>query len=345
MNIAGDIGDFGDWWLSETIDTIAAVSRRRQSRADYRIRVFGMAAHVGPLATGEVVELSLDDLGQNPRRLFEIGRTKHRPAVELILEAGRFLERPLSVFRLPRGRARQMAAIDVQSATPLDPADVIILFARNAQHLSGHRFFVVKRKMLEPLVKAIEGIPAELFSLALQTEHGLLEMEPDGYRQLTTHAKRSVIMRKAAVAVLAACLAGVVATFAHAEWRYAHIAQQLDAAIENLDVDVKEVRALSERRKDRIRQITSVRAQKQQAVPMVQIWEELSRVIPDNAWVSDLSINGGKVRVTGFSQSAAGLIAALDASPLFRSPTFSAPVVKAPDMYRERFTIDMELQR
>lgn len=343
MNIAGDLADFGNWWLSETMDTLPVVSRQRRNRADYQIRIGGGAVCVGRLATGETVELSLDGLGQNLRRLIKKSRTK--PRIELILEAGRFLERPLSAFRLPKGRAGEMAAIDIQSATPLDPADVIILFASNVQELPGQRYFVVKRQVLEPLIKAVEGVPANVASIALQTEHGLLEMEPDSYRHLMSRAKRNAFMRKAAIAALATCLVGTAATFAHAQWRYARGAQQLDTAIESLDADVKEVRALSERRKEQIQQIASVREQKQQAVPVIKIWEELSRVIPDDAWASDLSINGGKIRVTGFSQSAAGLIAALDASPLFRGPTFSAPVVKSPEMDRERFTIDMELQR
>ncbi|MEP9387658.1 hypothetical protein [Mesorhizobium sp. KR9-304] len=105
MNIAGDLADFGNWWLSETTDTLTAVSRRRQSRVDYRIRAGSGAVHVERPATGEVIELSLDDLGQNLRRFVKRSRTKDRRWIELVLEAGRFLERPLSAFRLPKRRA------------------------------------------------------------------------------------------------------------------------------------------------------------------------------------------------------------------------------------------------
>jgi general secretion pathway protein L len=144
---------------------------------------------------------------------------------------------------------------------------------------------------------------------------------------------------------LAICLFGLVATYAHARYRQLDGLRRLDAAIETLNEDVKVVRSLSDRREQQIRHVESVRLHKRQTVPLARIWEEMTRVIPDNSWLSDLSVNETKITITGFSRSAAGLIAMLEASPLFSGPTFTAPVVRAPGMDAERFTIEMDLER
>lgn len=238
-----------------------------------------------------------------------------------------------------------MALIDLQSSTPLDPADSIIMLPHRREQQGGSRYFVVKRRILEALVKTIQNASGKLLSVKLHTEHGDVEMDAADYRHMTRQAKRDVLVRKFAVISLTACFGGAVGTFAHAQWRYIDGSNQLDGQIEAFENDAKEVRDLLSKRRQQAEQITSIRIQKKQATPVTTIWGELTRVIPDTSWVSDVSIKDGQVRISGFSRSAAGLISMLEGSPLFAGPTFGAPVVKAPDVDKERFSIDMELQR
>lgn len=342
MSFAGDLADFGSWWLSEARQSVQRLTSRHGQASDYTLRVGRAAIRLDRPRGGEKAESILDNVDQLPGYLKS---NRSRPArVELVLEDNRYLERPLSPFRLARTRARDMALLDLQSSTPLDPSNCVILFPRFPEE-SGSSYFVARRRLLEPLIKTIEGTSGKLASIKLQTGRGIVEVEPADYRNLMQHARRDARISKLTVAALTAVLIGAVGTFGHAQWRYARAERQLDAEIDALEAEAKEVRALLKQREQQVQQIAGVRKQRQQAVPVVGIWGELTRAMPDTAWVSDLSIKGGKVRVSGFSQSAAGLIATLEASPLFASPTFGAPVVKAPDVDKERFSIDMELQR
>jgi general secretion pathway protein L len=267
-----------------------------------------------------------------------------RVRIEIILEPGRYLERQLTPFRLPRRRARDMAALDIESSTPLDPAGVVPLFPRDDPDWPAQRYFIVKKPVLTELLVAIEGA-ARVSSIKMRTAGGDIEIGSDDYRQFARQRRRGTAVVRLAKAGALACAFAAIVTLAHAQWRYTDASRALDKTIERLDADVKVVRTLSDQRKRQLRQIENVRLQKQQAVPLVLVWEELTRVVPDDAWVTDLSVNGNRVTFTGLSASAAGLIAMLEASPLLRGPTFTSPVMKSPDAKGERFTVEMEIER
>lgn len=346
MSVSGDIGDFRDWWLEELRALLPVVRRDRTAKrrqCDYRIHLARDRLTIRRPAGDVAVETTLQDLAGELGTLFRTAR-QHQPTVEIVLEPGRYLERHLAGFRLPKRRAREMAALDVRSSTPLDPADVLLLFAKRDRTRPGHRCFIAKKQVLAPVVAAVEGASGRIAAVRIRVDGDLAAIEPDGYASLSAALRRRSFGDTIARSGILLCLVAAVATFAHAQWRYAEGSRRLDAMTEALEADVKAVRALSERRKLAVQQIESVRQQKRQSTPLVRIWEELTRVIGDDTWLSDLSVDGDKVTFTGISRSAAGLIADLDASPLFRGPAFSGPVTKAPGTGGERFTIEMRLE-
>ncbi len=81
----------------------------------------------------------------------------------------------------------------------------------------------------------------------------------------------------------------------------------------------------------------------QARVPLARIMEELTAVLPDSAWVSDLRIDGDVVEFTGFAKSAASLVAPLENSPLFMQASLTSPVVLDSTEDKERFSIRLRL--
>jgi len=75
----------------------------------------------------------------------------------------------------------------------------------------------------------------------------------------------------------------------------------------------------------------------------LDILRELTQVIPDTAWVTDLSLSDKGIRLNGFAQSASNLISLLESSPLFEDVVFLSAIVKDPKQNRERFNISLKL--
>jgi general secretion pathway protein L len=76
---------------------------------------------------------------------------------------------------------------------------------------------------------------------------------------------------------------------------------------------------------------------------VVQVLDELTRVVPDQAHLVQLELRDRTVELHGFASTASDLIGLLEQSPLFRSPQFRSPVTQDRRSGTERFHISVEL--
>src|SRR5262249_11958724 len=76
----------------------------------------------------------------------------------------------------------------------------------------------------------------------------------------------------------------------------------------------------------------------------VIVLEELSQVLPDNTYVTELRIEGDKLRVIGLSRDAPSLIGLIERSHHFSRATFFAPTTRAPNEPGERFHIEATIE-
>jgi general secretion pathway protein L len=73
--------------------------------------------------------------------------------------------------------------------------------------------------------------------------------------------------------------------------------------------------------------------------PVIRLIDALSRSLPDNAYLAELEIQGGAARMTGKSDEATALIAAIEAAPEYEDVGFAAPTTRDADGGAESFTI------
>jgi general secretion pathway protein L len=76
----------------------------------------------------------------------------------------------------------------------------------------------------------------------------------------------------------------------------------------------------------------------------LSVLNELTKALPDNTWLVNLTQNQTDVKISGYSAAAAELISVIDAVPLFKNPTFSSPIVQDPAKKLERFDISFEIE-
>jgi general secretion pathway protein L len=69
----------------------------------------------------------------------------------------------------------------------------------------------------------------------------------------------------------------------------------------------------------------------------------LTEMLPDDTYLTLMSVNRRKLSITGRSASAARLIGALAANPLLRNPAFTAPVLRDEANRGEMFSINVEV--
>ena len=74
--------------------------------------------------------------------------------------------------------------------------------------------------------------------------------------------------------------------------------------------------------------------------PLCSLLEALSKILPDQTYVTELRLEGNKLRLTGITRDAPSLIGLIEQSGRFTRATFFAPTTRSPSDTGDRFHIE-----
>jgi len=127
--------------------------------------------------------------------------------------------------------------------------------------------------------------------------------------------------------------------------------QRQDDALARLEVETnaarKEAQAIRKRVQDAdslSERIVMLRLRRAEGVRVVALWEELTRLLPDTAWLADLRVENDVLWIDGYARSASELVGIIASSPMFSGVALSAPVVREEARASERFQIRMKIE-
>jgi general secretion pathway protein L len=123
--------------------------------------------------------------------------------------------------------------------------------------------------------------------------------------------------------------------------------QALRALEDELAVADRQARAARELRAEleRLSDDAAFLVDKRRSTPLVlTVLDEVTRLVPDDTWVSTLRLRDGQIELNGHSDASAALIPILDASPLFGNVRFLSPVTRDRLADDERFHLAADFE-
>lgn len=277
------------------------------------------------------------------RALEALRRIRKRSGEVVIgLGPGSLLERDIT---LPLAAERSLANVlrfEIPRLTPFEPADLVWrwqVLARNPRRATLLiRLSLVPRAMLQkPLavLKDLGFVPTRLVVHAPDSTNRDFELRPEG-PDVRSAQRFSYRLIAAAVGLLA--IAAVAIPFIQA-WQ---MEKTLDAQIDALRPAVAEAQALRARsaaldvEHDATRAVVPPRGQ------ILRLIAALTDLLPDDSFLTELSITQGQLVVHGQANSAADVLAAMGSSPELRNPSFIAPVRRVESGHAELFSLRAE---
>jgi general secretion pathway protein L len=80
-------------------------------------------------------------------------------------------------------------------------------------------------------------------------------------------------------------------------------------------------------------------------VMVVEVIDEISRILPDHTWIGRLDLTGTELQIQGQSSASSSLIGLIESSAWFENARFSSPVVQITGTENERFHISATVVR
>jgi general secretion pathway protein L len=120
----------------------------------------------------------------------------------------------------------------------------------------------------------------------------------------------------------------------------------MQAQVEGMQAEAQQVGALRQELQDNAGAASFLVRRKQNRVTMLELLLDLTRRLPQNAWLERLSVDpSGQVGFQGQAPQAAALIDALKDSKILRDPNFQGSIQPDPQSGKERFYMVAQLRQ
>lgn len=353
MHVTSDKSGFFSWWSRELAGLLPSRAPRGPEFAKRRVIV---AVSEGRVRWLEESDQGLKPLGPetasftpDAQTLKKLNSARLRNApLGLRLEKRDALERRASLPETARANFPRILSLEVERATPFKAADVYSAFIedKSAPPAKGKvalRQFIVKRELLDGPRAALEAhdFTAEFADLWDEKgERGLRFNLLAPTSEAGQSVGRKPLMRRVlALAVVALAGAGAWLTI-----------ERNETALAALDKEIAAARAKSQAMRNDIGKAQAalddakaIENLRHSRITPAEAIEELTRILPDDTHLTDLSLSGRKLVIGGLAKNANALLPLIEKSDAFEAVEMTAPVVLDSANNKEQFRIEARL--
>jgi general secretion pathway protein L len=261
---------------------------------------------------------------------------------ELRLRSPRFLFRPIELPSRASEFLDGVVRSQIDRLTPWSASDAVFGFSQPVNVGSDRivvRVAATARAQVEPYVQALAAAGVESITVTTAEEDSGAPIK------VLEQKTRSILDGARVRRVLAAVLLLAGLTAAASITSAAIIGHNLDAKLDEM------ARRIVERRtalraggaEPALSAIGKLELLKHESPASVMVIEALSQILPDHTYVTELRIEGDKLRLTGITRDAPSLIRLIEQSSQFTRATFFAPTTRAPSDPGDRFHIEAQI--
>lgn len=231
----------------------------------------------------------------------------------------------------------------VARKTPLAPDQVLI--GHSATHADPGRLNVdlllLSKDRFQQVLSRLQLLAREVDSVIgpKTASDALVRIRIGSKRSLGRPVPARLAVSLASISLLFVALGTAVTLVRH------------QALLNDLDARTKEMASSAGEVTEQLRRIQESRSETLEilvargAPGIVEVWEELARLLPDSAYLTNFEIRGGVLQIAGFSAAATELIPILERSDLFTEVALSGPVLADGAKRKEQFSLRAKLRK
>jgi general secretion pathway protein L len=346
--------EFFRWWQGELLalvpERLHEITRLERQRwilelEGEKVHAFCLDKHEALPALGYRFSLDEDSEQRSLAWLQLKDRDPERSEIILRLPSRQVLSKVLTLPLAVEENLRQVLGFELDQQTPFKAEQVYydfqILRKNPATQQLSVRFTAVPRGFLDGILARLgtHGIEPDVVDVAATGSSPLaVNLLPSDRRQ----PRKPILQRLNLVLAGLACLL-FIATLALPLWHKAQREEKLQTEIAAVQKEAQSVSSLRRQLDELTRQANFLAEAKTASPVLVQVLNELTRLLPDGTWLHQLELNGKEVVMQGESPASSAIIGLIEASPLFRNVTYRSPVTQNRVTGAERFNLAAEV--
>ena len=284
--------------------------------------------------------------GANPAEVCKILRKGEEVVVSVDLE--HCFVRQVKLPQSAIGKIGAILDLDLARLTPFAPGEVFSGWINHGPSGADSNLnidhVIIRKDIVAHVIEAIRKCGAKPTGIFVRDGIGsalplALAMDGSPFRaSLMKLWTRFTAVGFSALVLSAVTFAAVVLV------RQSQTFESIEAQNAAVEKDAAEVRGRLEQIKAKSSEILSLQARKSGIATRLEVIEELSRALPDDAFLIGVSMDSNRLVADGSAKSPEPLISLFESSPAFQNVSFVSPVFRNPGEEKSHFSIRLELE-
>ena len=340
-------GQLVTWWADEMLGLLPQRVKEMAQRRERRLLVdvdgprvtFTLRDGRGLRALGELN--GFPDLATTPPVIDDVRQACASRATEVAVRipAARALHRTVSLPIAAGRHLDSVLAFELDRYTPFKADQVYYGFAVTGRDRAKGELQValtlVPRKEVDPLLESLRGWALEPTSLEAGGDDAVsVNLLPAAHREAAATIPR---WRNRALAAIASAL--LVTVVALPLVQKSEIVSRLEEQVALARGEALQADQVRKELQQLVDEESAIVERRKQRPPGIQVLEELTRLLPDSAWLNRFEMNDARVTIRGEAANASDLVKLIESSGKFRSAVFEGAMTRDARTERERFTI------
>lgn len=334
---------FADWWISglrESFPSAWFVWIQGAAPPTLLISVEGASVACRLVSGTMVAEVRIpaDDFGPEAIKAWiaEYGLKREQVAVTPVLAADLFYLRRLILPKAAMGALARILEQEILRRTPFQVSEiwhgaVAVSAAAELSTTMVMQHWIIRRDRAETALSKIGLSMVDVDCLAVDDENANASQV---IRFRAVNCQDPAWVRPARNLLAAAALGSLFLGVAGFDFYQSSVAASVEASLTASREAAAGVVG------DQTSQLFAMKAD----VGFLDIWEELSRLLPEHTFLSEMSFKDRMVSVSGFSADAARLVRLIDESKIFTDAALTAAITPDTTEHKDRFSISFRVR-
>lgn len=349
------IGGFFNWWGHELAGVLTGVRPRVAQRQIPRL-VVSIERDGFQLIDGRTPRarsmLPIIEQFQNVVELLasleKKARSGAQTAIGVRLPWSACFVRNVELPTVDETHVASLLALDLERNSPFLLSDIRTAHLPDPSRANpgklALRQLIVKRADSEPLIARINDLGLAVISLDCWNEDGSAAL-PVNFLATDAEPPHATTRAKAMLAILAG--AAVILTVSAALLlidRHQQALSDIQTRTAQLTAKAQASRNALAKSKAQFADLSALQRLRDDYVSKAYALNELTKLLPDQVWLTDLKIEGTSIDITGFAASTSNVVRILERSSTFGDVSMTNAVTFDQREDRERFSLRMKLR-